>query len=418
MQDWTNTDLIQTDDDWSGVPGITGYRGDGLAPIADSDPQTIVADGSNTPFDVIANQTNSDTLTTGGVAEFDGIADPVVALQASGIASAPFLLFKLNTTGNTDIRVVYDLRDIDSSADNSVQQVALQYRIGSSGNFVNVPAGYVADASGGPNQAGLNTHVDAILPADANDQSLVQVRIITSNASGADEWIGVDNISITGSVPNNPPSCMIGKPQNSTDESGPQIVPDWIKDCSANDPGQTVTISVNVDTPELFTSLPAVDASGTLTYTPAPNMRGTTIVTVTVKDDGGTANGGIDTTFVMRPFNIDKPHPWRNAIQNLDVTGDHHVAADDAVGVINYIDAFGSGLLPARPTIAAPYYDVNGDGFIAANDVVEIINAINAGQGGEGESDNSIAATQLSFADLVTLLAFDTAQLNPRRQFV
>ncbi len=30
-QDWSNTGLITTSDDWSGVAGIEGFRGDGLA---------------------------------------------------------------------------------------------------------------------------------------------------------------------------------------------------------------------------------------------------------------------------------------------------------------------------------------------------------------------------------------------------
>src|SRR5205814_1751954 len=120
-----------------------GFRGDNLTLGADTDPQTILADGSRTPVNIIANQTSPSTLTTGGVAEFE-LADPVVALQGSGTASAPFLLLRVNTTGGAGIRVRYDLRDVDASADNAVQQVALQYRIGSLGNFINVPGGYVA----------------------------------------------------------------------------------------------------------------------------------------------------------------------------------------------------------------------------------------------------------------------------------
>jgi hypothetical protein len=198
-QDWTATGLITVDDIWSGVFGIIGFRGDGLTTVVDADPQTILADGSNTPVDVIANQTTPNTLTSGGVAEFE-ITNPVVALQGSGLASAPFLLLHVNTTGVAGIRVQYDLRDIDGSADNAVQQLALQYRIGSSGNFVNIPGGYVADASTGPNLAALTTHVDVVLPTDANDKPLVQLRIITSNATGSDEWIGIDNIAITATV--------------------------------------------------------------------------------------------------------------------------------------------------------------------------------------------------------------------------
>ena len=65
-QDWTDTGLISVDDDWSGVPGVTGYRGDDLTTATGTDPQTITADGSGTPVDVIANQTSPNTLATGG----------------------------------------------------------------------------------------------------------------------------------------------------------------------------------------------------------------------------------------------------------------------------------------------------------------------------------------------------------------
>lgn len=198
-QSWADNGLITVDDDWSGVPGIVGYRGDDLTTTTGVDPQTILADGTTTPVDVNANKTDPNTFTSGGVAEFE-ITDPVVAFQGSGTADAPFLLINIETTGKENIRVQYDLRDIDGSGDNSIQQVALQYRIGTSGDFTNLPAGYVADASTGPSLATLVTPVDVTLPGNANNQSVVQVRIITTNAVGNDELIGVDNISITGST--------------------------------------------------------------------------------------------------------------------------------------------------------------------------------------------------------------------------
>src|SRR5215218_9503509 len=55
-QNWANTSLITTSDDWNGVPGIIGYRGDALAIASGADPQTITADGSATPVDVNANR--------------------------------------------------------------------------------------------------------------------------------------------------------------------------------------------------------------------------------------------------------------------------------------------------------------------------------------------------------------------------
>jgi hypothetical protein len=195
-QNWSSTGQITTDDNWAGVPGITGFRGDDLTTATATDPQTILADGSGTPVDVIANQANPNTQATGGVAEFDGIANPVVALQGSGTADAPHIVININTTGMSGIVIGYILRDIDGSTDNAVQPVALQFRVGSTGSYTNIPAGFVADATTGPSLATLVTPVSATLPAAANNQPLVQLRIITTNAIGNDEWVGIDDILI------------------------------------------------------------------------------------------------------------------------------------------------------------------------------------------------------------------------------
>jgi hypothetical protein len=196
-QDWTATDLITVSGDWSGVPGILGYRGDYTSSTpAGVDPQTLLADYASTTVDVVANQSNPNTLATGGVAEFE-MADPVVALQGSGTADAPFVLLHIDATGKRDIAVSYDLRDIDGSGDDAIQPVALHFRVGGSGNFVNVPAAFVADATTGPSLATMVTSVTAMLPVAADNQALLELRIMTANAVGNDEWVGVDNISVT-----------------------------------------------------------------------------------------------------------------------------------------------------------------------------------------------------------------------------
>jgi predicted extracellular nuclease len=194
-QDWSNTALIGASDNWSGVPGIVGYRGDNLTAATGADPQTLLT--LDSVIDVNANQTDPNVFNTGGVTEFE-LADPTIALAGSGTADAPSIVIHLNTTGQQSILVRYRLRDLDGSADNATQQVALQYRVGSSGAFVNVPAGYEADATDA-NSATRETMVSATLPAAADNQSLVQVRIITTNAVGNDEWVGIDDIRVTGS---------------------------------------------------------------------------------------------------------------------------------------------------------------------------------------------------------------------------
>lgn len=196
-QNWTNAGLITANDNWSGVPGIEGFLGQDITTATGTDPQTLLGTSSvANDLTVLANQTNP-SITNGDVAEFDGIANPTIALQGSGTADAPYVLLYLNTTGQTGINVAYNLRDIDATTDNSVQPVALQYRVGNTGNFTNLPAGFVADATTGPSIATLVTPVSVTLPAACENQALVQLRIMTTNAVGNDEWVGVDDINIT-----------------------------------------------------------------------------------------------------------------------------------------------------------------------------------------------------------------------------
>jgi hypothetical protein len=209
-QDWSNTGLI-TLTITGPACGIIGFRGDNLVSSTGVDPQTVLTESA--VVNVIANQANPNTLTTGGVAEFQ-ITNPTVALQGSGPARAPYIQLHLNTTGKTGINITYNVRDIDGSADNSVQPVALQYRVGSTGSFTNVPAGFIADATEGPSLATKVTPVNVTLPAAVDNQPLVQVRIITTDAVGSDEWVGIDDISVTGGGGDTAPSVTATVPNN------------------------------------------------------------------------------------------------------------------------------------------------------------------------------------------------------------
>lgn len=194
-QNWT-ANLIPANDDWSAVPGIVGYRGDDLITLAGVDPTTVLADGSATPVNVIANSTNPTSQTSGGIYEFDTLPNPTIGMQGSGTADAPHIVINLNTSGTTALNIAYNLRDLDDS-DTAVQAFALQYRIGNTGAYTNIPAGAVADASGDGGST-LVTPVSAALPADAENKPLVQVRILTTNAFGNDAMVGIDDIAVTG----------------------------------------------------------------------------------------------------------------------------------------------------------------------------------------------------------------------------
>jgi hypothetical protein len=72
-----------------------------------------------------------------------------------------------------------------------------------------------------------------------------------------------------------------------------------------------VNTTVSAADAKLFVKLPQIDTNGTLTFTPGTN-RGNVPVTVTVSDTGGTAKGGLDTSYPAI-FNIYLPaNPFPN----------------------------------------------------------------------------------------------------------
>jgi hypothetical protein len=254
---------------------------------------------------------------------------------------------------------------------------------------------------------------------------------LDGNADGAERGNYVRVFSVV--VPNRAPSFVKGSDQTTTDDAGLRTVVAWgtaISPGPPNEAAQALTFIITTDNDSLFEARPAIDALGALTFTPAPNAYGIVHVTVVLQDDGGTAAGGVNVsppqTFTIT---VTKLHVWYNAkvwsngLSGLDVNDDNHVAANDALAVINYINGiskFLNGQVPALGT-ALPnnggtvayggpfgYLDVNGDGFVAANDALAIINVINAHQGGEGGPSDTDS-------DLMTLLAIDVAS-QPRRR--
>ena len=148
-QDWNNTGLITANDDWSLVPSIQGFLGDiDAGSPTGVDPRTLTASsGRRRRRDRQPSAPN--TLTNGGVAEF-AIANPTVALNGSGTADAPSLVLYMNAAGRKDVRLSFDARDIDGSTDNAAQPLNVQYRLGASGSWTNVPAAIRRRRPGAP----------------------------------------------------------------------------------------------------------------------------------------------------------------------------------------------------------------------------------------------------------------------------
>ncbi len=197
LQNWTDASLITTNDNWTNVPSIQGFLGQDITTSSNgADPQLLLTPASSVSndIDIIANQTNTN-INTGGVAEF-AITNPVVALQGSGTADAPHLIFYMNSTARQNVVFKCKLRDIDGT-DNAIQPIAFHYRVGGTGNFTNLSTAFVADATTGSSIATQETNVTINLPAACNNAAQLEIRVMTTNASGNDEWVGIDDIEIS-----------------------------------------------------------------------------------------------------------------------------------------------------------------------------------------------------------------------------
>jgi Big-like domain-containing protein/Calx-beta domain-containing protein len=104
-------------------------------------------------------------------------------------------------------------------------------------------------------------------------------------------------VTVTITAVNDAPSFTKGA-NPPTSGAGAKTVTGWATAISAgpaDEVAQTLTFTVTNNNNALFTVQPAVAANGTLTYT-LGSATGTATVTVTLKDNGGTANGGVDTS--------------------------------------------------------------------------------------------------------------------------
>ncbi|QDU26633.1 Serine-aspartate repeat-containing protein D precursor [Anatilimnocola aggregata] len=98
------------------------------------------------------------------------------------------------------------------------------------------------------------------------------------------------------------PSFVSGGNVSVSEDSGLQSIVAWATAISAgpaSELSQSVNFLVSNDSNSLFSVQPTVSADGTLNFTPAANAFGTATVIVQLHDNGGTANGGIDTSAVQ-----------------------------------------------------------------------------------------------------------------------
>ncbi|SFD13199.1 Por secretion system C-terminal sorting domain-containing protein [Chitinophaga sp. CF118] len=185
-----------------------------------------------TPSADKALATGSASSTTNGVYNYNG----KLGFLNSGSADN-CLALALNTSGQVNISVQYDVMTLrnpyDGTSNTRINEVILQYRIGSTGTFTNITGTEYQNTTTTQTTSGVTTPLDPatktlVLPSDCNNQPLVQLRWVNRQISGAGSRpsFAVDNI-VAGSsgADTTPPAISALLPENNSTGAAPSTQP-------------------------------------------------------------------------------------------------------------------------------------------------------------------------------------------------
>jgi CSLREA domain-containing protein len=172
--------------------------------------------------------------------------------------------------------------------------------------------------------AGALTYTSA---ANANGSATITI-VAKDNGGGADTS-APQSFTITVVSVNDAPSFSLSADPTVLEDAGPQTQASFATAISvgpAQESAQTAQFIITGNTnPGLFVSAPAISPTGTLTYSPATDANGSATITVVLKDNGGTASGGQDTsapqTFTINVTPVND-QPTLNSISNLIIDED------------------------------------------------------------------------------------------------
>ncbi|HEY0288216.1 MAG TPA: DUF4347 domain-containing protein [Pseudomonas sp.] len=128
----------------------------------------------------------------------------------------------------------------------------------------------------------------------------VRVTADASTNGGSTAFAATTNtIATSVTAVNDVPTFTKGSDQTVLEDAGAQTVAGWATGIGAgasNESGQSLNFIVSNSNNALFSNQPSIDASGNLVFTPVANANGTATVTLAIHDNGGTGNGGVDTS--------------------------------------------------------------------------------------------------------------------------
>ena len=319
----------------------------------------------------------------------------------------------------------------DPGPENESDQLVLEYLIESISNPGLFAVAPVVDTAGNLTY----TPADDVFGSATFE---VRVRDDGGLVNGGVDTSAVQSFTITINEVNAAPTFTAGDPPPVDEDAGAQTVNSWavFDPGSPDENGQSVlayTVS-NVSNEDLFAVMPTVDINGNLSYTPADDAFGMSTFDVTVQDDGGTANGGVDMssaqTFTITinavndapSFVATDPPPVNEDEDPVRITGwavfDPGAANEDSQSAFVYnITNISNPLLFDEP----PSVDANGNltyevaGGVSGTSMFDIVVQDNGGtvnggtvNGGQDTSaSQTFTITILSVNDAPTFTAVD-----------
>lgn len=321
----TTPDDISGDVDASSSFNLIGVGGSGGLTNGVNNNQVGVADprlgplaNNGGPTLTYSLLTNSPALDAGDncVTEVTHCGDAAVpqvttdqrSLGFTRIADGP----DANTTATVDIgayEIQPPLASLANTVTNEDTQAVVSFDGGDTGSITSITA-TSSNSTLVPNDV---AHLSAVL---AGTTGVVTINpaanlfgttdvTVTVNRTGGSE---VKTFTLTVNSVNDAPSFTIGPNQTALEDAGAQTIANWATNLSvgpANEADQTLSFQILTNTNvALFSAGPAISSTGTLTFTPTANTSGTATITIVARDNGGTANGGVDTALAAQTFTI------------------------------------------------------------------------------------------------------------------
>lgn len=278
----------------------------------------ILSNNNPALFASVPNLTPNGTLTFTANENANGIANIVLQLQDDGGTTNGGIDTSERFTLQIIVSAVNDAPSFTPGNDVNVNEDAGAQTVLNWATNVNAgPANEASQSLSFTIWSTQNTDLFAELPSvsangtltfaakpDANGTAIIFLQLQDSGgtANGGIDTSARFTLQITFLPVNDAPSFTRGSAIEILEDAGNQVLTNWATDLRTgpeNEILQTLEfLVVNNSNPALFSALPTLTPAGTLTFVAQENANGTATVLLQLKDSGGTANGGIDTSTI------------------------------------------------------------------------------------------------------------------------